>query len=277
MAIFFGKQAVNKLQQLRGAVRSLDNEIQKNYLRTVKRIYQQLAELLIEEGLYEQAAQVLHFYQDEQFFDLKLEPDSSVQQTDFSPRERDLATQYAAASSRLEKVGSRISELMRQLRHRPPKEGETTELHNRQEQLKTASESFSTVLRNGEKTLAKPDVEQDRIKSVKGVSKMQTVLAQSKQKTVTLYTLVGSNKIYVLLLKSSGFEAYSQAVNAGELRRMVNNLLGVVTNRRITGPELLTPCAALYNLIFKSTSMHDQTRTLAATLSSYKPDVLLWS
>ncbi|MDX6403223.1 MAG: hypothetical protein QOH70_678 [Blastocatellia bacterium] len=279
-AIFYGKRAVNRLQELRGAARGLDNEIQKNYLRTVKRSYQLLAELLIAEGLFEQAVQVLTLYQDETFFDFDFDPNSQTQQTDFSLRERDFAARYEAASVSLAQIGSSVRELRRQVSFRPPKTGETDELQKLQEQFKAAMEIFSTVLKDGEQELAKPAGDEDRTRPVKGIADFRDALGklgERKQRTVAIFTLAGSDRLNILLVKPHGVEAYAHAVGPEDLTRETYNLFSVLTDRRIMGADLIAPSAALYDLIFKSTSTRDKTRTLAAELANYKPDVLLWS
>ncbi|MBC7929937.1 MAG: tetratricopeptide repeat protein, partial [Rubrivivax sp.] len=50
LAIFYGKQAVNTYQQLRGNIQGMDKETQKTYLKTVEKHYRQLADLLLSQG-----------------------------------------------------------------------------------------------------------------------------------------------------------------------------------------------------------------------------------
>jgi CHAT domain-containing protein/Flp pilus assembly protein TadD len=280
MAIFYGKQAVNLFQELRGAVRGLDNGIQRDYLRTVRRSYELLAELLIAEGRYEQAVQVLNLYQDETFFDFDVEPNSSVPVTNFTSRERVFAAHYQVVSLGLEQLGARIRDLIRQLRFRPPKEGELDELQNLKNQFKAATEMFSAVLKEGENELARPAGNDDPSQAVKDIGDFRQILAtiaERKQKSVALYTLSGKDKLHILLVKPDGVEAYSHAVSSDDLAKKVDSLLAVLKNRRINGSTLINPSAELYDLIFKSTLNRDQTRTLGADLASYQPDVLLWS
>jgi CHAT domain-containing protein/Tfp pilus assembly protein PilF len=69
IAISSGRLAVDRFQELRVEARGAVGEIERTYLRTTRQAYQNLAELLIEEGLFEQAIQVLSMYQDAQSFD----------------------------------------------------------------------------------------------------------------------------------------------------------------------------------------------------------------
>ena len=67
-AISNGKLAIERFQQLRIEARGVSGEIERSYLSTVRAAYQNLAELLIEEGLLEQAIEVLSLFQDAQSF-----------------------------------------------------------------------------------------------------------------------------------------------------------------------------------------------------------------
>src|SRR6185503_10329137 len=69
LAIFYGKQSVNRYQELRGAATSLDKEVQHTYVKSVDRVYRELSELLIEQGRDAESLQLLNSFKDQQFFD----------------------------------------------------------------------------------------------------------------------------------------------------------------------------------------------------------------
>ncbi|HMS40283.1 MAG TPA: tetratricopeptide repeat protein [Pyrinomonadaceae bacterium] len=66
-AIFYGKQSVNRYQELRSAIKDLDKSIQKTYLKTIEDEYRFLADLLIELGRFAQAEVVLRMLKEEEF------------------------------------------------------------------------------------------------------------------------------------------------------------------------------------------------------------------
>lgn len=78
-AIANGKSAVDRFQELRLEVRTASGEIERTYLRTVRLAYQNLAELLIEEGQHQQAIQILSLYQAAQAFTSGKEPVDSAE------------------------------------------------------------------------------------------------------------------------------------------------------------------------------------------------------
>lgn len=74
LAVFYGKQSVNRFQELRGLAQGqeVDSETQKSFLRSFQDAYKRLAELLIFEDKLAQSVQVLSLYQDQQYFDFNL-------------------------------------------------------------------------------------------------------------------------------------------------------------------------------------------------------------
>src|SRR5688500_11217574 len=69
LAIFYGKQSVNKYQELRGELKGFDVETQRTYLKTVELVYRKLAGILISEGRIAEAEQVLAMLKEEELFD----------------------------------------------------------------------------------------------------------------------------------------------------------------------------------------------------------------
>jgi CHAT domain-containing protein/Tfp pilus assembly protein PilF len=81
-AISNGELSVSRFQKLRLEARRVNGQIERTYRNTVRQAYQNLAELLIEDGRYEQAIQVLSLYRDEQSFGST--QDGNIKQVAFS-------------------------------------------------------------------------------------------------------------------------------------------------------------------------------------------------
>jgi CHAT domain-containing protein len=69
LGIFYGKQAVNKYQELRGSIRSLRRETQNVYRDKVTDTYRELADLLIGVGHLREAEQVLAMLKEQEAFE----------------------------------------------------------------------------------------------------------------------------------------------------------------------------------------------------------------
>ena len=90
LAIWYGKQAVNTLQTVRGRMQGLDRELQGSFLARNKSTYEQLANLLIEAGRIAEAEQVLAMLKEREVFELTRSTGAapSALQTSFDGVER---------------------------------------------------------------------------------------------------------------------------------------------------------------------------------------------
>jgi CHAT domain-containing protein/Tfp pilus assembly protein PilF len=70
LAIWYGKQAVNTLQAVRGRMQGLDDELRSSFLARNKRTYARLANLLIDTGRIAEAEQVLAMLKEREIFEL---------------------------------------------------------------------------------------------------------------------------------------------------------------------------------------------------------------
>lgn len=278
LAIFYGKLSVNRLQALRGAARGIEGELQQNYLRMVKASYQHLAELLIEEGLFEQAIQILSLYQDQQFFDFNFAPDIVARRAYLSARETTLAARYETLSEQLRRLELQSAELKRHLNNRQAGAQETENPKELQAEVAAASEAFVELLKNSAAELARPAGDEDKSTPVDDINRLREALknlgAVPGQKAVALFTLVGDAKFYVLLLTPRGVQAFSHPTTADVMNNQVRELLTVLSCPNL---DPFPESSALYNIIFKSISTEDKRITLAAEVEKYRPDLLLWS
>jgi CHAT domain-containing protein/Tfp pilus assembly protein PilF len=225
MAIFYGIQSVNMLQELRGAAQGIDKEIQKTFLRAVKNPYQYLAELLIKEGLPHQAIEVLNLYQDQQFFDFNRDANAPVKQLAFSPREKYFADRYISQSKNIEQISAQIEDLQRQNFSRRLNEQESARLQELRGELATASGAFRALIKEAEKELAKPSGEIDKRRLPTDVTELQSTLRQlgeaTKQNTVALYTFVGGDEFYLLLVTPFEIKSFASPIKAADLNAKI--------------------------------------------------------
>lgn len=269
MAIFYGKQSVNRLQELRGAAQGIDKEIQKTFLRTVKDQYKYLAELLIKEGLLDQAVQILNFYQDQQFFDFNRDTNAPVKQLAFSPREQYFADRYSSESKNVGRIGLQIEDLRRQNLSRQLSEQETAQLQKLQEELVTASGAFLALIKDAENELAKPPGETDKSTMTTDVAEMQSTLHQpgaaTRQKKVALYTLIGGDKFYLLLITPNEIKSFASPIKAADLNAKILEFYALLQSPQYDPRRL---GKELYNIILKPAE---------AELKKMNIQTLLWS
>jgi CHAT domain-containing protein/Tfp pilus assembly protein PilF len=270
MAVFYGKQSVNKLQKLRGAVQGLDSETQRSFLRSVQISYQLLIELLIKQGQLDEAVQVMNLYQDQQFFDFNRDANSLVRQIALSSREQEFADRYKNTIDKVGQIGAHIAESKQLIGNRLPNEQESEQLQRLDAELRIATEEFFAVLKDAEKEFAKVPDEKDRVSAVPDVTEMQTALRElgmaTIQQPVALYTLIGADKFYILLIppagKVKGFESSIKAVDLNKkILRFYDLLKSSAHDPRPLSKEL-------YDIIFKP---------VEAELKKTNAQTLMWS
>ena len=185
-AIANGKLAVDRFQELRLEVRNASGEIERTYLRMVRLAYQNLAELLIEDGQPQQAIRILSLYQ-----------------------------------------GSLSS------------------------------------------TPAKEAIDIDGV-----ISAQQTLATLPSLRAVSLYTLVGDSKLYILAVTRGGIKVFSQPVSSTLVDQKVKKFLGVL---RCADLDPRQAASEFYSLIFNSTLNSDRRITLERALKNENAATLLWS
>lgn len=208
MAVLYGKLTVNRNQERRRNLQGIDNEVQKSFLRFNQGMYQHLAELLIEEGQIEQAIHVLTLYQDQDFFDFNRDTALPVRKVDLSPREQKFAANYEAAIRKVWQIDPRVEELKQELAAGQQDTQEVARMKAVEAERQLAVDAVLDFLKSAEREFAGRPDEQDNPPVVRHVADMRLALrdlgAATGQKTTALYTLIGREKLYVIVLTPEG-------------------------------------------------------------------------
>jgi CHAT domain-containing protein/Tfp pilus assembly protein PilF len=221
-AIFFGKQAVNKYQQLRGMVRGLAPGIQKIYLGKLEEYYRRLADMLIEAGQFEQASQVLRMLKEEeytQFVQRDLEEMKALgQRVALTPVEQALLDRYLAIYQRITAAGLDYVAL----EDRKRKEGELSETD------KAAREKLSAEVNDAnaamklfmEKQLSQ-ELGLSEVAKIEYDRNLQTRLRGFPEGTVALYTVVTPERYRVILTTTAVQVDGKTEITAAELNKKI--------------------------------------------------------
>lgn len=269
LSIFYGKQAVNKYQELREVIRGLDYETQKSFLRRIDFAYKILAESLIEEGRAVEAVHVLNLYRDQQFFDFNRGTDKPVKPLSISPYEASLASRYEHASRKVSEIGLQIWDLKRRaadIQLGPEAVARRAQL---EAEFKDAVHALTTMIKDTQTESSKIAAEQDLVPEATDVDELQKALAQIREAaeptSVALYTLVGTKKFYLLLITPETIKAFNSSIKFKEFSDKVllfHNLLSSADyDARPLGKQL-------YDIIIKP---------IESELKKTGAQTLLWS
>jgi CHAT domain-containing protein/Tfp pilus assembly protein PilF len=252
LAVFYGKQAVNVLQQLRTNITGLDKELQKTFLKTKGVFYRGLAYLLMALGRLPEAQQALNLFKDQQFFDFNRDTQKQASPLTLTPHEALIAERYEQTTRRVEVAGQKLAELKLKVRGHQPSAEETTQLQQLQAQLKTTSDEFVALLKQAEAEFAQPNPEKDKVGEIADTRELQTTLRelsrQTGQKAVAIYTFVTGERFCALLVTPDNITVASQPIPANALNEKALQLWGLLQSDKYDPRPL---AQELYSIIFK--------------------------
>lgn len=274
LAIFFGKQSVNLLQKTRTTLSPLKIETQKAFLKGNRRTYEQLAELLIQEGRLEEAQEVINHFQDQEFFDFSRKNVDDPKNLSLTQRETEALKQYDQLREKLRQYVPAIENRDLIIKSRPLTEQEQQNLEKLKNPFKETSLQIESTLKQIEDDFNQPLSAKDTTDSVKDVKKVKALLANAKSRIAVIYTLTAEDNFYILLTTPDGIKAFSHSIKADDLNTTIQDFLGVL---RSPNSAPYNEGSKLYDTIFKSTSLGDKSTTLEIELEKYKPEILLWS
>lgn len=280
LAIFYGKQSVNKIQSFRKNITSLDKEIQKSYLKSVEDNYRYLASSLLEADRLSEAHQVANYFKDQQFFDFDKSQRKEPTPLALNLREIEFASIYEKTSDRVSSLTFQLEALRRKDANQPV--AETAQLQKLENDLKTETDAFLGMLKQAETEFAKPADEKDKIADVPDTREIQTALRnlnqQTGQKTVAVYTLVGEDDFRALIVSPDGIKAVSVPVKRDALNEKALRLWSLLQSDRYD-PNVLSK--EIYDVVFRriEAELPKDTTTIMWSLDGnlrYLPMAALW-
>jgi tetratricopeptide (TPR) repeat protein len=280
-AILYGKQAVNKYQELRGLIRNLQRQTQEVYRGKVTDAYRELANLLISEGRLPEAQAVLDLLKEAEFRQLTRGGDEPSLTLPYSKAEDDAIR----VIDNLASLGRELSEL----RARQERVEANTKRLNELEMSEIPKANAALYQAIASLTTTAPDVEKNLTAILKDQD-VQDVLPELGAGTVALYTVIGKTSApgkmpesanekasvgWILLVTPEFRKAYP--IDMTDFAQTVFKFREALLSPQYDPRPL---AQALYRKLFLQTS-RKQKITLAADLETYlggqKDKTLMWS
>ncbi len=222
-AAFFGKHAVNKIQQLRANIRGFEKEAQQSFLKSKEKIYRDLADLLITQGRLPEAEQVLDLLKDEEYFEFirRDSKESSALSTPvkLTKNEETADREYEAKAESVAAIGNEYASLRAKPKRTADEEQHLKEL---EQHVTAANEAWEKFLASYFEELGKTKEANESVESVsEQASAMQSVLRQLDPGTVALYTLVTDDKYRVMVITPNVMVPREYAIKGDDLRKKV--------------------------------------------------------
>lgn len=270
-AVFFVKQAVAIIQELRGEVSNFSKKMQKGYLLPRINVYRFLAKLLIDQQRLAEAQQVLSMLKDEEFFDyvrgnlVRINADS-VSVT-FTVLEENWDQRYLQIQDSLVTLGKQAATL-RKKRRKGLSHQEEEQLHTLSRDLqlaKTAYQRFLDTLNEKIQTYSADRIREISSKNLDKLKSMQGVLRDLHGQAVLLHYLETDDTLYLILTTD-----HMQVVRRVEIADNTLNRLIVDFRMELQSPagKPLPLAKKLYNILFAP---------LAKDIQQANADVLMLS
>ena len=232
LAVFFGKQAIDQIERLRGNFTGDDRRLDPAFIRDKVDVYRTVADWLMEAGRVDEGLDVLRLLKNEELQDFTLRdgsrrPGARVELTN---AEQSLSTQLAGAMTSDAVVGAEIDRLTRLKEAGRISTGENERLNALLIGQRTAEadrvERINRVIEGGLAT------------SGAGVTERTVQAAQLDREarrfgpdTALAVYLLTDTHLRVLVASRAGQQDYEVPVDANELRRDIGRFLDAIVKR----------------------------------------------
>lgn len=259
LAAFFGKQAINILQNQRSMLKtfdaqknvnfgSLDRSGQKSFLKSSENSYKKLAEVLIENDRLAEAHEVLIALKDQQLLDFNA--DAKTKLTPLSATARE-----AVGNQKFALAGKTVADLSWKLRgysFEEPNEKNKAEAAQTERRLDAAIGEYANILKQIETDFAAPVSDKDRAPDIAAVRDLQTTLreseARTKQKSAAIYQLVGDDFFSSLLITADDITKVTTPANGKKLEEKALHFWALLQTSTYDPTKI---SREIYEIVFK--------------------------
>ena len=263
-AAFYGKQAVNVFQQLRSNIKLLDKSLQQSYLKSFEFTYRALADVLIGQGRFAEAEQVLALLKTDEFFDFvrrdaeeiknltnRIEPNSA---------ERKAIERYLETAEKITALGAETIKLEDSKKRLGADFTEQARLDELNQKLTDANTAFRLLLKTLEKEFGaqtKKEIETDRA--------LQGKLQQWGVRTVAISTILGADRYRVVLTTPKVQVDGKTEIKSAELNKKIFEFRAALQNPQVDPRPL---GKELYDILVKP---------IEASLIGAEAKTLVWT
>ena len=265
LAIFYGKQSVNILQALRVSLDSLDKRVRGSFIRSKEEIYRDLAENLIAQGRLPEAEAVIRMLKEEEFANYTTrDANTSAKHQPMGENENELKNEklYLEISNKIAAISNQKS-VLESKKDRTPAEDE--ELSKLASQLEAANAHFQNFLDALEDEFRSSDRGADPVRSVREGQGLMEDLKSIGENTVAVYTLVGEEKLRLIIISPDIQIAREYPISREELTRRIISYRAVLQDPRLDDRPL---GEQLYDVMIGP---------IASDLKSLGAKTLMWS
>ncbi len=236
LAIWYGKQAVNTLQSVRGQMKDMDRASRKSFLEKVGKTYEGLANLLLDAGRLAEAQQVLKMLKEEEYYDF------IRRSADDDPRTSRIAwtgaeAPWAARAEALMKEGQALGAQMRDLENRV-KQGEAgaaekrAALEPKRQDLSRRQDAWFAALKTGLPQDAAKLAATERRARENALAQSRKALGKLGPDVALVQYLLAGDKLWIVRTSAKTSRSLSVAVDGKAFYRQLVDFRQALENPR---------------------------------------------
>jgi CHAT domain-containing protein len=264
---FYGKSAVNVYQQLRKRIAEVPPEVRAGYIATIEGTYRKLAALLIDQGRIAEAEQVLTMLKEEELIEYVRRDDAVaknlLETLALTPDERIAMTRYDAVANQITALGKEF-ELLEKERLTYPANQFPKQQHydDVSKELGYAKATFEKFLEELKLKFGEND---KRVAQTDSILKKTLARIPEAKKTVSVTTIVGKDRLNIIVTTSQTQRAHVVQVTAGEINDAVAKLRQALMSPQYDPRPM---AQQFYNWIVKP---------IEVDLAGVQADTIVWS
>jgi CHAT domain-containing protein/Flp pilus assembly protein TadD len=201
LAVLFGKQAIDRFQQVRRNIGGLEKEVQQSFLKSKEDYYRELAELLVSRGRLPEAQQVLDLLKAEEYSDYtqrRGDTGSGTNPVARTPAEEKSNQEYERITGEITAIGAEWTQLHAKSSRSADEEKRYNELSDR---LTAANQRLQAFLKTLYDSFGKGDPANARVETInEQTAGLQTLVGELGAGTAAVYTLVLEEKCVVMVI-----------------------------------------------------------------------------
>jgi len=263
LAVFYGKQAINAYQEIRGNFKTLDRESRQSFLKDKEGSYRTLANLLISEARLPEAEQVLALLKEEEYSKIVRRDGPLSAGIGFNKTE----SEGAKASAQLAVLARERGAIQARLDSKTVNDEDRRRMDEIDNRMAQTNREFRRVMAEIAKS---PPADTRGLEAVQQSQALMPDLRSLGQGTVALYTVVTKEKGWIMMVTPDSRKAYR--IDTDGLEQTVAQLRETLKDDRFDPVPL---AQKLYRMIMEAPQ--DSGPTLAQDLRAYGARTLMWS
>ncbi|AUI68942.1 CHAT domain-containing tetratricopeptide repeat protein [Beggiatoa leptomitoformis] len=248
-AIFWGKKAIDTIQQLRSNVKQLDKSLQTTFIEDKKTVYQQVADFLLAQGRTVEAQEILGLLKADEYADF-----SNTQRMGANPYnsiEQQWATRYDDINKQLVSLAKEREQLKQKKRLSTLTPEEDARYAVLLQDTKVAEQAFQRYLKELKTQLKETGSDRAMEVGERNLSKLkplQNTLRNLGHGAVLIHYLITPDKLYIILTTPETQLVRQTVINEAILR---NKLETFRTSLQTITRSPIPQAQELYNIIIK--------------------------